>query len=334
MRYDRCVVATIVILGFGKMAYEGFLTPAHWMFWTTLFYMKMVYGLLSFPFLVFSVPLVGKGMHHAHATAYDQSGTLVPKLSSSLMKKKKAIDDRERARAKERKIRKKQLARQKARNAKIGAARREERLSRRASAAAATVKERSLALGAQARGYLPLKEERDTVGGADAAVGDNQAPRPGDVELGIDMTEETVRAATKVQAIMRGRKARSTVCSAMRGYEEEPSLLKVGQSHRDPTQPRHRPSASDRAPPAPFTPRHPCLPRPSLVHRRARVLVVLLQVARRDGRPLHRGHDGRHVRALRAGRRRGLPLRRVAADAPQGARARAPHDGRAREARA
>ena len=57
----------------------------------------------------------------------------------------------------------------------------------------ATVKERSLALGAQARGYLPLKEERDTVGDADATAGDNQAPRPGDVELGIDMTEETVR---------------------------------------------------------------------------------------------------------------------------------------------
>ena len=61
-------------VGLSKMAMEGFLSPDHFMFWTTLFYMKMLYGLLAFPFLIFSVPLLGRGMHGAITTAYDQSG--------------------------------------------------------------------------------------------------------------------------------------------------------------------------------------------------------------------------------------------------------------------
>lgn len=70
-------MALILSLGLVKMAVEGFLWPSHWMFWTTLFYMKMAYGLAAFPFLIFSMPLLGKGMHKASATAYDQSGTLM-----------------------------------------------------------------------------------------------------------------------------------------------------------------------------------------------------------------------------------------------------------------
>ena len=63
---------------------------------TTLYYMKMAcspsppplldnsslrvlpqaYGLLSFPFLIFRLPLLGRGLVRALPTAYDQSGEM------------------------------------------------------------------------------------------------------------------------------------------------------------------------------------------------------------------------------------------------------------------
>ena len=63
--------------------------PADWIFWTVLYYSKMVYGLLSFPFLLFVTPMVGPALHRARATAYDEDGRLVPKLSDALIKEKK-----------------------------------------------------------------------------------------------------------------------------------------------------------------------------------------------------------------------------------------------------
>ncbi len=92
MEYDRKVVTALGIIGFGFIWSLG-LTPDDWMFWTTLFYMKMMWGLLSLPFLLFSLPLIGKALHHAKTTAYDQSGVLVPKLSATLMKRKKKLDE-------------------------------------------------------------------------------------------------------------------------------------------------------------------------------------------------------------------------------------------------
>jgi len=97
------------------------------MFWTTLYYMKMVYGLLSFPFLIFRLPLLGRGLVRALPTAYDQSGALVPKLTSALMKKKKKLDDRARAKAQERHIRRLQAARKRER--KLAALREASRLA-------------------------------------------------------------------------------------------------------------------------------------------------------------------------------------------------------------
>ena len=58
------------------------------MFWASIFYMKAIYALLSFPFLLFVLPMVGPALHHAKETAYDQAGRLVPKLSDSLIKEK------------------------------------------------------------------------------------------------------------------------------------------------------------------------------------------------------------------------------------------------------
>ena len=54
----------------------------------------MVYGLLSFPFLLFVTPMVGQGLHRARATAYDEQGRLVPKLSDGMIKEKlKAMEE-------------------------------------------------------------------------------------------------------------------------------------------------------------------------------------------------------------------------------------------------
>lgn len=50
------------------------------LFWSSLYYLKMIYGLLSFPFLLFEVPIIGPALTKCRATAYDQTGRLVAKL--------------------------------------------------------------------------------------------------------------------------------------------------------------------------------------------------------------------------------------------------------------
>ena len=42
--------------------------------------------MLSFPFLIFLVPIVGPSLHHAKPTAYDKQGMLVPKLTTAQIK--------------------------------------------------------------------------------------------------------------------------------------------------------------------------------------------------------------------------------------------------------
>jgi len=75
-----------------------------WIFWTVLYYAKMVYGLLSFPFLLFVTPMVGPALHRARATAYNEEGRLVPKLSDSLIKDKIREDAESGKSKKEKKI--------------------------------------------------------------------------------------------------------------------------------------------------------------------------------------------------------------------------------------
>ena len=67
------------------------------MFWTTCYYLKMYYALISFPFLVFIIPIFGEALHGANATGYDKSGLCVPKLSSSRIRQKKAIEAKAKA---------------------------------------------------------------------------------------------------------------------------------------------------------------------------------------------------------------------------------------------
>jgi len=59
-----------------------------WILWTTLYNANLAYGLLSGPFVLFTVPVLGQALHHAKATGYDRSGMLVPKLSNSGLKQR------------------------------------------------------------------------------------------------------------------------------------------------------------------------------------------------------------------------------------------------------
>ena len=62
---------------------EG-LSPSHWMFWTSLYYMKAIYALLSLPFLAFAPWQML--LTHARATGYDRAGVLCASLTPSEIK--------------------------------------------------------------------------------------------------------------------------------------------------------------------------------------------------------------------------------------------------------
>jgi hypothetical protein len=51
------------------------------LFWSSLYNLKICYGLLMFPFLVFELPLIGPALTRTRHTAYDQAGMLVIRLS-------------------------------------------------------------------------------------------------------------------------------------------------------------------------------------------------------------------------------------------------------------
>jgi len=92
MWYDLCALSATLVAYSVALASFGFgpWMDSSWMFWSTLYFAKVTYGLLSFPFIVFTVPILGQALHHAQRTAYDQSGTLVPKLAVRQMKEKQA----------------------------------------------------------------------------------------------------------------------------------------------------------------------------------------------------------------------------------------------------
>ena len=59
----------------------GSLSSADPLVWSSLYYLKMCYGLAMLPFLVFELPLIGPALTKCRDTAYDQHGLLVGKLS-------------------------------------------------------------------------------------------------------------------------------------------------------------------------------------------------------------------------------------------------------------
>jgi hypothetical protein len=52
-------------------------------FWSSLYNLKLAYGLLSFPFLIFELPVIGETLVKVRRTAYDQTGLLVPQLGKA-----------------------------------------------------------------------------------------------------------------------------------------------------------------------------------------------------------------------------------------------------------
>ena len=93
MLYDLLVILSL----FTYLAWHAYWLRSSgaplWLFWTTCYYMKLMWALASFPYLVFIVPVLGQALHQSKSTAYDQSGMLVPLLSGVMIKKKKVMDE-------------------------------------------------------------------------------------------------------------------------------------------------------------------------------------------------------------------------------------------------
>ena len=59
-----------------------------WRFLCGLYFNKVLIGLLSFPFLIFALPLMQDWLTHVKPTGYDRRGNCVPKLSAAQIKAK------------------------------------------------------------------------------------------------------------------------------------------------------------------------------------------------------------------------------------------------------
>ena len=59
-----------------------------WQISTSLYFIKMVYGLSAFPFLLFKLPLITDALTHTRTTAYDRSGACVAKIPSAEVKRR------------------------------------------------------------------------------------------------------------------------------------------------------------------------------------------------------------------------------------------------------
>jgi len=61
---------------------------ADWRFRCALYFCKVVIGGLSFPFLIFAIPIMQVWLTHVRPTGYDKGGNCVPKLSAAQIKAK------------------------------------------------------------------------------------------------------------------------------------------------------------------------------------------------------------------------------------------------------
>uniref|UniRef100_A0A7S0JGZ4 Uncharacterized protein n=1 Tax=Calcidiscus leptoporus TaxID=127549 RepID=A0A7S0JGZ4_9EUKA len=85
MVYDVSVSVTLAVAFSVYAIARGFSED---MVGTGIYYLHILYGLLSAPFLLFSAPIFGPALHRSCPTGYDKSGLLVPKLSGGLIKRK------------------------------------------------------------------------------------------------------------------------------------------------------------------------------------------------------------------------------------------------------
>ena len=75
-----CVYTYGSIIQTNGFAPDGLFGTKTWQFWVTCFFMQQQYALLAAPFLVFSLPLIGQGLHEAKFTGYDMRGKLCASL--------------------------------------------------------------------------------------------------------------------------------------------------------------------------------------------------------------------------------------------------------------
>ena len=62
------------------------------LFWAYLYNLKLTYGVLGFPYLIFALPLLGQSLIASEPTGYDESGLLVPKLTATQKRAKYEVD--------------------------------------------------------------------------------------------------------------------------------------------------------------------------------------------------------------------------------------------------
>ena len=91
--YVDFTLCALLCLSFGAMILAEGWGPSDPMFWHTLYYIKLTYSLVAWPFLVFLVPVFGPALHGAKATGYDMSGLCVPLLSNSRIRKKNRLQE-------------------------------------------------------------------------------------------------------------------------------------------------------------------------------------------------------------------------------------------------
>lgn len=74
--YDMCALGVAAAAFAVACYFTG--TDAAWRVQTNLFFARVVWGLLSFPFFLLSLPVVGKMLTHAEPTGFDAAGQCVP----------------------------------------------------------------------------------------------------------------------------------------------------------------------------------------------------------------------------------------------------------------
>ena len=81
MIYDVCVLLVLTLLWALLYALPRGVDVNSPVFWSSLYNLRTAYGLASWPFFIFEIPLLGVALHQCVFTAYDQTGGLVPKLT-------------------------------------------------------------------------------------------------------------------------------------------------------------------------------------------------------------------------------------------------------------
>ena len=90
---DLVMLAAIIGVGCAlTLATGSFFALEDRFFWAVLYYAKCSYSLAALPFLAFRLPVIGPLIHGAKPTGYDQTGALVPQLSSGLIREKLRAD--------------------------------------------------------------------------------------------------------------------------------------------------------------------------------------------------------------------------------------------------